>query len=152
MPAPRASGRRSLRKLIRIPYTYVGEWLDRWYEELRWRQRIPLGRRGEEIAARHLKRCGYRILARNYRGAGAEVDLVAVEDETLVFVEVKTRNETGFGSAAEAVDEHKQEQIRQAARSYAARRRVGAARQRFDVVAITRVGRGRRLELIKDAF
>jgi len=152
MPALRVSGRRSLRRLIRIPYIYIGDWLDRWYEELPWRRRISLGRRGEQIAARHLKRRGYQIVARNYRGGGAEVDLVAVEDETLVFVEVKTRNGTNFGTPAEAVDPRKQERIRRAARSYAARGHMDAIEQRFDVVAITRVGRDRRLELIKDAF
>jgi hypothetical protein len=61
----------------RQSWVYAGDYFDRWYEELPWRRSVPLGRRGEEIAARHLRRCGYRILERNFRAAGAEIDLVA---------------------------------------------------------------------------
>src|SRR6201986_115277 len=92
---------RSLRAYIRRPYVYAGDFLDRWYEELPWRRRISLGRRGEQIAARYLRRCGYLILARNYRAAGAEIDLVAIEGETLVFVEGQARSGLLFGAPAE---------------------------------------------------
>jgi putative endonuclease len=80
------------------------------------------------------------------------VDPVAVEHQTLVFVEVKTRNGTNFGTPVEAVDARKEEGIRRAAPSQAAGGRMDEIEQRFDVVAITPVGRDRRLELIKDAF
>src|ERR1700758_792484 len=96
-----------VRQLVRAPYVYVGAILDRWYEEMPWRKRVPAGRRGEQVAARHLKRCGYLILARNYRAAGAEIDLVALDDDTLVFVEVKLRAGSRFGTPAEAVDDEK---------------------------------------------
>lgn len=138
--------------LIRSPYVYAGDFLDRWYEELPWRKRVPLGKRGEQIAGRYLRRSGYLIIARNYRAAGAEVDLIAVEDQTLVFVEVKARTGTALGSPEEAVDERKQERIRRAAQVYAIQHRVLEAPMRFDVVAITGAGRNRRLELIRDAF
>ena len=62
--------------------------------------RIALGRRGERIAERYLRRKGYRILERNFRGAGAEIDLVAMDGETLVFVEVKTRRTAHSRDAA----------------------------------------------------
>jgi putative endonuclease len=130
----------------------IGDYFDRWYEELPWRQRIPLGRRGEEIAARHLRRCGYRILERNFRSAGAEIDLVATDHETLVFVEVKTRSSAAFGVPAEAVDARKAERIRRAAGIYLRRNHASQRPARFDIVAIIGAGRAQRLELLKDAF
>src|SRR5579863_7525549 len=111
----------TMRQWLRAPYVHVGDWADRWYEELPWRKRIALGVRGEQIAARHLRRRGLMILARNYRAAGAEVDLVVLDRTTLVFVEVKTRAGSGFGAPQDAVDAAKQKRIRRAAESYAAR-------------------------------
>jgi len=143
---------RSLRNRIRRPYIVLGELLDRCYEELPWRRQLPLGPRGEQIARRYLRRCGYLILARNYRAMGAEIDLVAVDDATLAFVEVKARSGLEAGTPQEAVDEHKQAQIRRAAESYVAARNAHGVAIRFDVIAITGAGRGRKLELIKDAF
>jgi putative endonuclease len=130
----------------------LGGLCDRWYEELPWRKRIPLGQRGEGIARRHLRRCGYLILARNYRASGAEVDLVALDASQLVFIEVKARSDHEAGLPQEAVDDHKREQIRRAAEAYVTSRRAQGVETRFDVIAITGTGRGRRLELIKDAF
>ncbi|MGH7932476.1 MAG: YraN family protein [Candidatus Binataceae bacterium] len=130
----------------------LGDWLDRWCEELPWRQRIALGRRGEAAAGRHLKRCGYRILARNFHVAGGEIDLIAMDRATLVFVEVKARSGAAAGLPEEAVDARKQGRIRRAAAIYAARNRAGTHEIRFDVVAIMGVGRKRRLEIFKDAF
>ena len=139
-------------RIIRAPCIYVGAIFDRWYEEMPWRRRIPAGRRGEQVAARHLKRCGYLILARNYRAAGAEIDLIALDDSTLVFVEVKFRIGSGFGTPVEAVDHEKRERIRRAARAFAEWRGVQDLPARFDVVALNGAGRSSRLELIKDAF
>ena len=59
---------------LRRQWVSVGDYFDRWYEELPWRRGIPLGQRGEGIAGRHLRRRGYRILERNFRAAGAEID------------------------------------------------------------------------------
>ncbi len=114
--------------------------------------RIALGRRGERIAERHLRRRGYRILARNFRAAGAEVDLVAMDGETLVFVEVKTRLSTGAGMPEEAVNLYKQRHLRRAAEIYALGHRAQDRAIRFDVVAIRQDGAGRHLELLRDAF
>jgi putative endonuclease len=141
-----------IRRIVRAPYVYVGAIFDRWYEEMPWRKRVPAGRRGEQVAARHLKRCGYLILARNYRAAAAEIDLVALDDNTLVFVEVKLRVGSGFGTPVEAVDLEKRERIRRAASAFAELRGVPDLPARFDVVALSGAGRYRRLELIKDAF
>ncbi|HLW70616.1 MAG TPA: YraN family protein [Candidatus Binataceae bacterium] len=149
---PIPSHSRSIRNWIRRPYIALGELLDRCYEELPWRRRLPLGPRGEQIARRYLRRCGYLILARNYRAMGAEIDLVALDDAALVFVEVKARSGLEAGTPQEAVDERKQEQIRRAAEAYVAARHAHGVATRFDVIAITGAGRRRKLELIKDAF
>jgi putative endonuclease len=141
-----------IRRIVRAPYVYLGAIFDRWNEEMPWRKRVPAGRRGEQVAARHLKRCGYLILARNYRAAGAEIDLVALDGSTLVFVEVKFRAGSGFGTPGEAVDLKKRERIRRAARGFAEWRGVPDLPARFDVVALSGAGRFSRLELIKDAF
>ena len=114
--------------------------------------RIRLGARGERIAARHLKRNGYRIVSRNFRAAGAEIDLVAMDGETLVFVEVKTRLGAGAGAPQEALDRRKQAHIRRAATIFADRNRAESRAIRFDVVAIAGAGYDRRIEILKDAF
>jgi putative endonuclease len=116
------------------------------------RERVRLGRAGERMAARVLRRRGYRILARNFRAAGGEIDLVAMDGATLVFIEVKTRTGEGAGAPAEAVDRRKQQRLRRAAAAFAASRRAMESPMRFDVVAITTTGRARKLELIRDAF
>src|ERR1700683_3797051 len=85
-----------------------------------------LGRAGEDMAHRYLRRRGCIVVARNYRtpsGSG-EIDLVVWQGETLVFVEVKTRSSQEFGKPDAAVDAEKQERVRRAARDYARRSRV----------------------------
>ena len=114
--------------------------------------RIGLGAWGERVAARHLKRSGYRIISRNFRAAGAEIDLVAMDGETLVFVEVKTRLGARAGDPQEAVDWRKQSTIRRAAAIFASRNRAESRPMRFDVVAIAGDGVERRVEILKDAF
>jgi putative endonuclease len=114
--------------------------------------RKRLGDAGERMAARHLRRRGYRIVARNFRDGGGEIDLVAMDGETLVFVEVKTRRDDAAGAPLEAVDARKQERLRRAAQAFAARHRAARRAMRFDVVAISGSGRSRRIELIQDAF
>ncbi len=71
-----------------------------------------LGRRGERAAVKYLKRQGYIILHRGYRILGGELDVVAVDGHTVVFVEVKTRTTHDAGHPAEAVDQNKQRQLR----------------------------------------
>jgi putative endonuclease len=130
-------------------------WLAEWTASRRPSRGAPrhsFGRRSERLAERHLKSRGYRIVARNFRAAGAEIDLVALDGDTLVFVEVKARRSTAAGTPAEAVDERKQRRLRRAASVFAARRRADGRPMRFDVVAIRGEGRGRTLEHLRNAF
>jgi putative endonuclease len=137
----------------------LGAWMDGLsnLRDFGWRSfagldRNALGRRGERIAERYLRRHGYLILERNFRGAGAEIDLVAMDGETLVFVEVKTRRTTQAGMPQEAVNSYKQRHLRRAGEVYAQSHRAHDRPMRFDVVAILEEGGRRHLELLKDAF
>jgi len=113
---------------------------------------VALGRRGERAAERHLRRNGYRIVARNYRAAGAEIDLVAIDGETLVFVEVKTRRSRAAGAPEEAVDERKQTRMRRAAEVFATRYRADDREMRFDIIAVDASGKRLEIELLRNAF
>jgi putative endonuclease len=121
-----------------------------WIAELR--VQIPLGRRGERFAEKHLRRSGYRIVARNFRAAGAEIDLVAMDGETLVFVEVKTRRSREAGAPEEAVDERKQKRMRRAAEIFAMRYRADDITMRFDIIAVDASGKRLEIELLRNAF
>ncbi len=110
------------------------------------------GRASEDRAARYLQSKGYKILDRNYRCRMGEVDLIAEEGETLVFVEVKARRTNRFGSAKAAVDRRKQIRIAQAAQHYLKATGRWGKQARFDVVAITSSPDGDRIEVIRNAF
>lgn len=122
-----------------------------------WRERntpLPLGVRGEMLAERHLKRLGYKIVARSRRTHLGELDLVAVDGRTVVFVEVKTRESHQAGHPAEAVDAKKQERLTRAALGYLKRHGLLEYSARFDVVAITWPAGGGQptIEHFKNAF
>jgi putative endonuclease len=95
------------------------------------------GRFGEGVARRHLEERGYEILDTNYRKRFGEVDIVARRSGTIVFVEVKTRHSSRFGTALEAVDGRKQRQLARIAQDYLVARQLESAAARFDVVAVT---------------
>jgi putative endonuclease len=107
---------------------------------------LALGQRGEALAAEHLERLGYRLVAsnftlpvgRNLRGAliHAEIDIVAYEDATLCFVEVKTRASDRFAAPEQNVDLRKQRQITRAARVYRRMFGLTATPYRYDVVSV----------------
>lgn len=113
-----------------------------------------LGQRGEDAAARYLRRKGYRIVARSRRDPIGELDLVAVAGRTVVFVEVKTRQSDTLGNPAEAVDEIKQRKLTRLALSFLKRHRLLDYPARFDIVAITwPEGKGKpRIEHLENAF
>lgn len=120
-------------------------------------ERFPpksLGQRGEDAAARHLKRLGYHILARHCRSRLGELDLVAADGRTVVFVEVKTRRSTDAGHPAEAIDERKERKLTRAALAYLKAQGLLNYAARFDVVAITWPDGARRpsIEHFQNAF
>ncbi|MFV0437667.1 MAG: YraN family protein [Desulfopila sp.] len=122
------------------------------------RQRVPdrrrvVGKAGEDLAADHLSRNGYRLLKRNYRCRAGEIDIIAMQGSTLVFVEVKTRKSVAFGSPAAAVTPRKQRQISRVAEDYLARENRFEMPARFDVVAIVAPpGQPVTIEIITNAF
>ncbi|TYO96079.1 putative endonuclease [Geothermobacter ehrlichii] len=115
-------------------------------------ERQTLGSWGERMAAAYLRQKGLRILCTNYRTPVGEIDLVARNRRHLVFVEVKTRRGTGYGSPQEAVGSRKQRQIIRAAQWYINDRGASGLQPRFDVVAVLRFGDGARIEHIENAF
>ncbi len=115
-------------------------------------ERKELGKKGEEIALRFLKKNGYRMIERNYICKMGEMDIIAREKDTLVFIEVKTRTSTEFGPPQLAVNASKQRQLSKVALNYLNERRLKDVKARFDVVAILLGQKGEEIELIKDAF
>ena len=113
-----------------------------------------LGQRGEDEAVRYLKRHGYRLLARHVDSPLGEVDIIAVDGRTVVFVEVKTRTSTDAGHPADAIDARKEQRMTQAALAYLKAHRLLQYAARFDVVAITWSDSARRpvIEHYKNAF
>ena len=100
-------------------------------------QRDTLGDRGENLAARHLRNLGYRIITRNFRCPLGEIDIVARDGNTLVFCEVKTRAYEDQGvSPEDQVNNTKQHQITKAAKYYLGRFGNVQPAARFDVVAV----------------
>ena len=98
---------------------------------------LALGRRGEKLAARHLRRYGYKVLFRNFRGAkGGEIDLVCRHGEVLVFVEVKTRSSEDFGRPMDAVDRKKRRRIVKGAMAWLRMLDLPDLTFRFDVVEV----------------
>lgn len=113
--------------------------------------RATLGQSGEDLAADYLVRAGYTILVRNYRQNSGEIDIIAEEKGTLVFIEVKTRKNLAFGSPAAAVTPRKQRQISKVAQEYLMRHNLFDRPARFDVVSIL-MGRVPVIEVVPNAF
>jgi putative endonuclease len=98
--------------------------------------RQQLGESGEEMACRELASRGYAILARRYRTRYGEIDIVAKDGDTVVFVEVRLKTSSEFGTAAESVTPGKQRRVVSMAADYLARNRLTGRPCRFDVAAI----------------
>jgi putative endonuclease len=116
------------------------QWFARFWQ--RSTTPVSLGNRGETLASQFLERQGMRILERQYRGNYGELDLVAQDGDTVVFIEVKTRTTAIAGDPTEAVTPTKQKKITQSALAYLKRRRWLNRRTRFDVVSILWNGPG----------
>ena len=115
---------------------------------------LQLGARGEKLAARHLRRQGFKVLYRNFRGRqGGEIDLVCRDGDTLVFVEVKTRTREDFGRPLEAVGAKKQRRISLGALAWLRLLGNPDILFRFDIVEVTVVADSPpKIELIRNAF
>jgi len=126
----------------------LSSWLRRLFPQR------SLGQRGEWAAARYLRRRGYRIIARGDRSKWGELDLVAVEGRTVVFVEVKTRDNQDAGHPVEAVGTLKQRKLTRLAVTFLKRHGLLEQAARFDVIAVTWPSDNRRprIEHFKNAF
>ena len=113
-------------------------------------QHTDLGRFGEEEAQAYLRNQGYRLLELNWRFGKEEVDIIALEANTLVFVEVKTRTNNTFGLPQEFVSKAKQRHLIKAANAYEERKDL-YYEIRFDIIAVT-LQPQKHLEHIKEAF
>ena len=98
--------------------------------------RRVIGNTGEDISVKHIKDKGYALICRNYRCRFGEIDIIARDKNTLVFIEVKTFTGTDLGSPKEAVTSHKIEKIIFVAKHYIAKNRIKDSRFRFDVIAV----------------
>ncbi len=115
--------------------------------------RQQTGKTGEDHAASFLQEKGFTILERNYRQKCGEIDIVAQDGKTLVFVEVKTRKTISFGSPFEAVTRNKQQQIARTAQDYICRKKLTNSPARFDVVGVLlSTGKEPLVEMIQNAF
>jgi putative endonuclease len=134
----------------------IGQALD-WLRHARrartWSADQALGRRGEDLAHRFLRRQGFTIVARNYRLASgdAEADLIAWDGETLAIVEVKTRESSAYGPPERAVGPEKQRRLIRVAREYARKTDTPWDRVRFDVVTVV-LASAPQLVLLRSAF
>ena len=115
-------------------------------------RRIALGKAGEDLACRELERRGYEIVARRHRQPGGEIDIIARDGPTLVFVEVKARDGRAFGEAVEAVTPHKRRRLVRLAFDYAMRHNLAGRSCRFDVVAIQLDEDRPSIEVYQNAF
>jgi putative endonuclease len=97
-----------------------------------------VGRWGESVAAKHMKTLGFRVVERNWRRQGGELDIIAEANGQWVFVEVKARTNAAFGAPEESVTARKQSLLRRAAWSYLEQHEIMDASWRIDVIAIER--------------
>ena len=114
--------------------------------------RQSLGKRGEELACAELAKRGYVIVDRRFRTRCGEIDIVARDADVLVFVEVKARSGSNFGTPLESVTWQKQQRLSRMAASYLCIKRLTDVACRFDVVAILERQGTPTIELVRGAF
>jgi len=115
-------------------------------------ERLALGRFGEDLAFKKIKRLGYKKIIRNYHCSVGEVDLIAKDEDTLVFIEIKTRKGKSTGYAKEAVNARKRKQLSKVALFYMKSNDCTEAKARFDVIAISIKDGKPQIEVVKNAF
>lgn len=118
-----------------------------------WRRWKPLGMHGEDLAARALKRAGYRILERNLNLGRYEIDILAQEGDTVAFVEVKTRRAVNVFEPKDNVTQEKRHHLIQAARIYLSHQEDPSLYYRFDIVSVLAPDKGKpTITIQRDAF
>jgi putative endonuclease len=115
-------------------------------------QRQTFGRESESIAVKHLKKHGYKILEQNYRSKLGEIDIIAKDKKTLVFVEVKARRSDRYGSPKWAITPQKKRQVSKVALYYLKVTKQTNVKARFDVVTVRSLESKPQIEIIKNAF
>jgi putative endonuclease len=115
-------------------------------------ERKQFGKESEAIATGYLKKQGYEILKTNYRTRLGEIDIIAKDQQTLVFIEVKARSSNRFGNPKGAVTAKKQMKISMVALEYLKATRQIRAKARFDVISILKGAGTPQIELVKNAF
>ncbi len=113
---------------------------------------VDIGKHGELIAEKILKKQGYKIVERNFNTRFGEIDIIAQDGEYICFVEVRMRKTDIYGSPAETIDKYKREKIVRTARIYVQKYSLHDAPLRFDAVAIVGNLREYKYEVIKNAF
>lgn len=143
--------------IVRKLLVQVGRWLDRQRQAAR-RSRglaahLQLAEQGEDWAQRFVQEMGWTVVARNYRrkGGRGEIDIVAVEGQTLVFVEVKTRSSAEISEPERAVHRAKEKLIGRTAEEYMRMADLAGMPVRFDVVSLV-MGNTTKVEYLRDAF
>lgn len=116
------------------------------------RKRLDLGKQGEQLALKRIKRLGYKCITRNYRCPLGEIDLIAKDKDCLVFIEIKTRKGKSLSYAKEAVDSRKKRQLSKVALAYMKSNNCSDTKSRFDVVAINLSEDKPQIEVIQNAF
>jgi len=107
-----------------------------------------LGKLGEDIAVKYLRKNGYQIIERNFRNKLGEIDIIAREGDVISFIEVKSRGSEQFGSGLEAIDKRKMRKLSQVALTYIKLHSLEDVMCRFDVLALS----DSKIDLIKNAF
>ena len=116
------------------------------------RARLDLGKWGETLALKKVKKLGYKCLVQNYRCPLGEIDLIARDKDFLVFIEIKTRKGSSIGYSKEAVDLRKQRQLSKVALTYMKENNCIETKARFDVIAIHLDRSEEEVEIIQNAF
>ena len=115
-------------------------------------KRQQFGKKSENLAVWYLKKNGYKIIEQNYRTPLGEIDIIAKEKKTIVFVEVKSRQSIRYGNPKWAVTPKKQRKISMVALQYLKSTRQMDAKARFDVVAVMSNRDQPQIEIVKNAF
>lgn len=115
------------------------------------KSKIDLGKEGEDLAYKIAKKMGYKVLERNYKSKIGEIDLIALDKDTFVFIEVKTRRHS-IAYAKEAIDKRKMRKLSLLASYYLKKNRIFNKKVRFDVIAICMNKEKLEFEVIKNAF